>query len=66
MADRKVITLTNGKYGVNGKRVFGYRYKSAADGNWYQINSDWTRTFLDMQMVLQTLLQNQLVLIFAQ
>ena len=31
---------------VNGKRVFGYKYKSATDGNWYQINSDGTRTFL--------------------
>ena len=46
MADKKLITLKNRKYGVNGKRVFGYKYKSATDGNWYQINSDGTRTFL--------------------
>ena len=46
MADKKIITLINGKYGVNGKRVSKYRYKSTIDGNWYQINSDGTRTFL--------------------
>ena len=46
MADKKIITLINGKYGVNGKRVSKFRYKSTTDGNWYQINSDGTRTFL--------------------
>lgn len=50
MADKKLITLKNRKYGVNGKRVFGYKYKSATDGNWYQINSDGTRTFFQFRL----------------
>lgn len=41
-----IILYKNGKWTVNGKKVYGYRYKSPKDGNIYQVNSDGTRTIL--------------------